>query len=265
MSFHEYSLVADHWTYHALPALAALLAAAIISLGRTASHRLVCTLAVALALAVLTGVRAHRYADPAALWRDNIDKHETCWVAHNNYGIHLIEAGNAQHAERHFRRAIELRKDYARAHLNLGRLLAKTDRLDEGIQHLKTSIEIGPPHDEAYKFLGIALTQANRFDEAMIAYADAANRDPYDTETRLLIAQTLERVNQHAEAVAWYYQALELTPHDVVARYLYAQCLLKLNRHDDARAELRIAQRYAAHQGDTQSVQDLQAAIDALD
>lgn len=267
MSFHRYSLVADHWTYHALPALCALIPAALIHFIKDTPTRRNVLLAITMVFAALTARRAHVYADPAALWRDNIQRNETCWAAHNNYAVQVLEhnpGADPAPLIRHFQRALELNPDYAIAHRNLGRLLARDGNFDQGIPHLLRAVELMDHSDENHKQLGIALVRAGRHKTAIAHLARAFKIDSYDAETQLAIAQAFDQLKQYDKAVNWYGDALRLTPDDFVIRYLLAQCLIKLNRIPEALDQLRQAQAAAQTLGAAQWVADLQREIEKL-
>ncbi len=59
-------------------------------------------------------------------------------------GMFLAEAGRADEAEDHLRRAVAIYPDYAQMHYNLAVLLARRGARDEAAEHLRRAIEIAP-------------------------------------------------------------------------------------------------------------------------
>lgn len=59
-------------------------------------------------------------------------------------GMFLADAGRAQEAEAHLRRAIEIYPDYAQMHYNLAVLLVRRGARDEAALHLRRAIELAP-------------------------------------------------------------------------------------------------------------------------
>jgi tetratricopeptide (TPR) repeat protein len=68
-------------------------------------------------------------------------------------GMFLAEAGRADEAEIHLRRALEIYPDYAQMHYNLAVLLARRGARDEAVVHLHRAIELAPGNPKPRKLL----------------------------------------------------------------------------------------------------------------
>ena len=90
MTYHEYSLVADHFQYLAMIAPIALVAATIAVLaarGRTTRWlATAAAVAVVASLATLTWVRAGAYQNSMAFWSRAVEENPQAWMAQNNLG-----------------------------------------------------------------------------------------------------------------------------------------------------------------------------------
>ncbi len=68
----------------------------------------------------------------------------------SNYGIILSNFGKLQEAELSYRKAIEIKPDYAEAHYNLGILLKDFGKLQEAELSYRKAIEIKPDYADAF-------------------------------------------------------------------------------------------------------------------
>lgn len=94
-AFYSSTLVADHWQYHSIIGVIALLvgAGALVfrRLGERARYwETVASLVVVIALGWGTWRRGLVYATDETLWRDNVAKNPDASVAHNNLGVTLV-------------------------------------------------------------------------------------------------------------------------------------------------------------------------------
>ena len=81
--------------------------------------------------------------------------------------------GQVDEAIAHYRKALEIKPDYAEAHYNLGIALAGRGQVDEAIAHYRKALEIKPDYAEAHINLGIVLAGRGQVDEAIDHYQKA--------------------------------------------------------------------------------------------
>ena len=74
--------------------------------------------------------------------------------AHYNLALALAGRGQVDEAIAHYRKALEIKPDYAEAHYNLGNVLAGRGQVDEAIAQYRKALEIKPDYAEAYNNLG---------------------------------------------------------------------------------------------------------------
>jgi tetratricopeptide (TPR) repeat protein len=121
--FMRYSLVADHWQYFAIVGVIVLVSAALANWQqRLAQPRFAQGTAagLVLVLSILTFLQARTYDNEQSLWNDVLAKNPSCWMAQNNMGIILQQAGRSEEAMAHHQEALRLKPDYAEGHTNLG-------------------------------------------------------------------------------------------------------------------------------------------------
>ena len=132
--------------------------------------------------------------------------------AHNNLGIALKDQGKLDEAVACYRRALELKPDYAEAHNNLGIALKDQGKLDEAVACYRRALELKPDFAEAHNNLGVALKDQGKLDEAVACYRRALELKPDYAEAHNNLGVALKDQGKLDEAVACYRRALELKP-----------------------------------------------------
>jgi tetratricopeptide (TPR) repeat protein len=185
-------------------------------------------------LGFLTWRQTAEYQNLIALYTATLQKNPGCWMAHYNFGIVLSEQGKSDAAIDHYRRAVELRPDYAEAHYNLGRLLVEKGHLEDAIAHYEKAAAINPRDAEAQNNLGVTLFGIGRADEAIAHYQKAIQMQPDYAEASCNLANALIAKGDLDGAIARYTVCLAAVPDQEEARYNLASALLRRGRIDDA-------------------------------
>jgi tetratricopeptide (TPR) repeat protein len=176
----RYSYVADHFQYHATPALLALFAAAATraaaQLGpRARAPALAAAVALLLALGSLTFRQAHAYRDLETLYHDTIAKNPGAWNAYLNLANLLSSQGRNREALPLAREAARLAPNVADAWNTLGGVLFLTAaeapadaraRVDEANLAFAHTLALDPGHIDALYNGAVALEAAGRREEA---------------------------------------------------------------------------------------------------
>jgi tetratricopeptide (TPR) repeat protein len=271
--FFLYSFVCDHFQYLAcigpLALMAAGMTAALEPLRRSKPwlEPMFCGVLL-LVLGALTWRQAEIYRDQDTLWRDTLTHNPDSWMAHDNFGTLLSNAGQFAEANAHYLKALELRPAdhmaynnlglnsarqgnaaeavqyftkaleifprYALAHFNLGRVLASQGNLDQAISHFSKTIELDPDFAPAHFSLGNALAAKNNQPEAIACYAQALKLDPNFAPAHASLGRLLAAQGKPEEAIDHYRQALAIDPTSVEALANLANALVKENRFADA-------------------------------
>ena len=92
----------------------------------------------------------------------------------SNYGIILQSLGKSQEAELSYRKAIEIKSDYAEAHYNLGNILIDLRKLKEAELSTRKAIEIKPDFADAHSNLGNVLKDLGQLQEAELSFRKGA-------------------------------------------------------------------------------------------
>ena len=291
-----FSYVADHWQYLPCLGIIALATAGAVNLfprlfeRRSLRQPVVvkyASAATAVAglavLFVLTWRQASTYRDVRTLYSTTLIRNPASWMAHNNLGLALVQAGSRTEAMAHFIEAIRLKPDCADAHNNLGNALAKipgrrpeaitefetalriepgmaqahvnlgwalvntSDRLAEGIAHLQAALQTNgddPEFAEAHNDLGFALAKfPDRLPEAIAEYQTAIRLKPDYVEARNNLGAALARTGRLPEAVAEFERVLQLKPDNEEAHNNLGNVLVQLGRGPEGIAHYRAALR----------------------
>ena len=94
------------------------------------------------------------------------------------WALRLHDQGKLDEAVACYRRALELKPDYAEAHNNLGIALKDQGKLDEAVACYRRALELKPDYAEAHGNLGNALKDQGKSDEAVACYRRALELKP---------------------------------------------------------------------------------------
>ena len=84
-------------------------------------------------------------------------------MAHLNLGIILKDLGKLQEAELSYRKAIELKPDFAGAHSNLGNVLSDLGKLDQSLLCFQVAIDMDDNLENALAGIGKVLLKKGNF------------------------------------------------------------------------------------------------------
>jgi len=99
-------------------------------------------------------------------------------VLHNKLGICYQHLGELDRARAEYRRALEIRPDYARAWNNLGTLDHAARAYDSAIVAYEKAIALDPGDVVVYKNLGQAWLAQDEVEKALSAFREALRLDP---------------------------------------------------------------------------------------
>ncbi|HEY4233171.1 MAG TPA: tetratricopeptide repeat protein [Lacipirellulaceae bacterium] len=261
-----FSYVADHFQYLAslgviVPAAAFLtlgvgrLPARDRWIGRTALVALVGV------LSLLTWQQCQTYSDVPTLYQVTIDRNPDCWMAHNNLGKYLIDAGKNQEALDHFNASLRLKSDYPEAHNNRGVALTGLGRYDAAVEEFEETFRlehhgIEPQNsgerssrsrqaqdDDAkvHVNFGIALKHLGRIQEAIEEQRAALRIQPDLAEAHGNLGIALFTAGKREDAVDQLRAAVKLKPELADAHSNLGSVLLLSGRYAEAVRELELS------------------------
>jgi TolB-like protein/Tfp pilus assembly protein PilF len=150
-------------------------------------------------------------AEEAALKALQLD--DTLAEAHVSLGYsRLVYDRNFTEAEKHFRRALQLRPGYATAHQFYAYYLTAVGRMEEAIQERKLAVQLDPVSPLLNSALGEAYYQARQFDQTIELNQKSLELDPSYIVALVNGARGYEQKGMHAEAIAAYQKILTVAP-----------------------------------------------------
>ncbi|HTS15949.1 MAG TPA: tetratricopeptide repeat protein [Verrucomicrobiae bacterium] len=141
---------------------------------------------------------------------------EQCAVAHNSFGIGLVQLGRLDDAIGQYERALQIKPDFAEAQNNLGNVLAQLGSLREAVAHYEQAIRLKTDYAEGHNDLAVALMGLGRFEEAIAHGEEAVRIEPDYVEAQFNLGLALEKAGRTTEAIGHYRTALKLEP-DLIA------------------------------------------------
>jgi protein O-mannosyl-transferase len=170
----------------------------------------IASVVVLLAMAGKTAEQVGYWKNDFTLFSHAVAVAKKSYMAYNNLGLTLYNTGRKDEALAHYRKALEIKPDFAEAHFNLGVLLADRGRMDEALAHYRKALEIKPGLAEARINLGILLEKTGRTDEAIAHFRKVLEVNPGSIRALNYCAVALVQKGQPADAVLLLQRALAL-------------------------------------------------------
>jgi tetratricopeptide (TPR) repeat protein len=264
VAYHLYSFVADHFQYHAAPALFALFAAGgagLRSRNGGALRRAVDVGAgvLLLVLAVLTSRHVPNYWDEKARCLSTIRGNPGAWSAMYNLGLRLKAEGNPREALHWYGEALKVTPANAEVLNNAGVALMSLGDVEGAIRQYREAIRLSPTYALARNNLASALAEAGDRPSAIREYEEALRLKPDYAEAHKNLAKVLAADGRVEDAIREFREALRITPGDADAHRNLGIALAGAGRLDEAIAEYREALRISP--GDAATLRDLGAAL----
>jgi protein O-mannosyl-transferase len=169
--------MADRYTYLTQIGLYVALAWGTAQVCRSWPYRgWLCGIAAVLVLAGLMGCawqQTRYWHDTETLWTRALACTSQNLFAETNLGVALAGRGQTDEAMIHYRKALEIKPDYAKGHYNLSLALANRGKIEEAIAHCQKALEITPDYADARENYGVLLAGRGQLDEAIAQFQKA--------------------------------------------------------------------------------------------
>jgi protein O-mannosyl-transferase len=206
-----YSLIADHWQYHALPGITIAVAAAAKALvrrwPRLAAYSNAGGILTVLGLAALASAHYAHFEDPRSLWGYVVARNPDAWIGWYNLG----NAYSADHAYPKaidaYHRSVQIKGNYYRSHFNLANTLSAAGLLEESNTAYLDAEKIQSADPDLYNNRAVVLMRLGREDEAATELAHALQLNPGLVSAHvnfipiLLKRGRVEEAGAHLEAI----------------------------------------------------------------
>ncbi|MGA9306933.1 MAG: hypothetical protein WBW31_16125, partial [Candidatus Sulfotelmatobacter sp.] len=126
----------------------------------------------------------------------------------------LVYDWNYPEAEKEFRKAIELRPDYATAHQYYAYYLTAMGDIDQAIAERQRAVSIEPRSPLLNAALGEAYYEAHRFIDSIGPNEQALSIDPRYADAIINIGRANEQMRMYPQAQQYYQSILAFAPHE---------------------------------------------------
>jgi TolB-like protein/Tfp pilus assembly protein PilF len=126
----------------------------------------------------------------------------------------LVYDWNYPEAEKEFRKAIELRPDYATAHQYYAYYLTAMGDIDQAIAERQRAVSIEPTSPVLNAALGEAYYEAHRFRDSIGPNQQALSVDPRYAVAIINIGRASEQMRMYPQAQQYYQSILAFAPHE---------------------------------------------------
>jgi tetratricopeptide (TPR) repeat protein len=233
--------VADRYTY--LPQIGIYIALAWLATGlrlyRFIYAGLIC--GIVAALTVCAWKQTGYWADNETLWAHTLKCTERNWSAQFALGMALDWDGNDDEAMIHYRKALEIKPDYAQAEAGIGNVLLRKGKVDEAIAHYQKAIQLKSDYTGVYNTLAGVFQSQSRLDDAIAGYKKALEIAPSYAEAHYGLGNVYGQMGKLDAAIGEYQQAVKLNPDYAAAQYNLAGLLLQKGEMDEAAAHFQKA------------------------
>ena len=165
-------------------------------------------------------------------------KNEFGW---NCLGVIQKKTGQSASAEKSYRKAIEIKENFADAYSNLGNLLRMQNRLDEALACCYEAIRHNPKLSEGYNNLGNILQDLGRLTDAEAAFLEAIRLNPALPEAHFNLGYIYKCAGNLIDSTSSYEKAINLKPDYAEAHCNLANILREQKQFDDSLVYFNIA------------------------
>jgi tetratricopeptide (TPR) repeat protein len=141
------------------------------------------------------------------------------WQTVFRQGTQAFSEGDLPTAAQSFRRATQMKPQFAEGHFNLGLVLLRQGDTSAAGREFRTALKLKPGLRGANLFLGITLYASNQFAAAKTAFGREVTGDPKDAAAMEWLGRTEITLNQPSEAADILDRAVALDPHNVDTLY----------------------------------------------
>ncbi|MCZ6526944.1 MAG: tetratricopeptide repeat protein [Gammaproteobacteria bacterium] len=160
---------------------------------------------------------------------------------HYNLANVLLESGEDDKAEAHYRRALDLDPEQLDAWVNLGVLLCRTDRLTAAVDCFKRAMQVQPESMQALENLSQCLAKLGRDDEAEQCFQELLQVQPDNLDAWIGLVCVTHRLGRKQAALELADQVQQNTPQQPQLCFRLSEMYWSLGRLGEAAQQLRYA------------------------
>ena len=152
----------------------------------------------------------------------------------NLLGACYTSLENWEEAKENFKKAIEIKPDYADVHYNLGNIFVELDLFESAIESFHNVINIDSKYGQAYYNLGVSYYEIGQFYDAIESFQSALKLDPKNIDILLNLGNSLRELNQNIDAIYQYEKIIEIDKDNYLTYNNLATIYRSLNQIEKA-------------------------------
>jgi tetratricopeptide (TPR) repeat protein len=157
--------------------------------------------------------RAGDYEGAARICSEGLKAYPGSADLYSCLGDALRGGGRYQEAILSYRKAIELKTDYAGTYYQLAALLQGRGEVDEALALYQKALHLNPNHADTFNNIGAILQDKHKIDEAMAYYQQALKIAPNSYMAFNNLGNAFYEKGQVDEAITLYRKSIQLNPH----------------------------------------------------
>ncbi|MGO9136708.1 MAG: tetratricopeptide repeat protein [Syntrophales bacterium] len=240
--------MADRYTYIPIIGLFVVAAWAVPDIARNWRYRkhILTTGAVIIfsALMFSTWTQVKYWQNSVTLFEHALQVTDNNYLAHNNLGVALNDAGKKEEATAHYREAIRIKPSYENAYFNLGNNLSAQGRTDEAVLCYQEALRLRPNYAKAHNNLARLLISKKMFKEAIGHFQEALKTEPTNSGMHYNLGVAWMSIDRFEDAIGEFQEAVIINPRFIEAHNAWGIALARLGKTGEAidhfRAALRI-------------------------
>ena len=241
--------MADRYTYVPCIGLAVMVSWGMADLaGAWPRGRAALTSVVALALGgclATTWWQVKYWRDSTALYERALRVTSGNYMAHDNLGNVLMDAGKLDEAVKHFQEVIRFTPAIGKPYNDLGKAYALQGKMDDAMNMFSNAVALNPGLAQARWNLGNAYLLKGNTAEGLAEMKRAVWLSPEDIEAHRRFANTLIKLGKAAEALPYCEVVVKAEPEDAHAHYILGSAYLANKRVQPAAVNFKEALRLA--------------------
>jgi tetratricopeptide (TPR) repeat protein len=204
-----------------------------------------------------------RYEEAAMKYQQSLELAPDDAVVHANLGGAYQELGEYDEAVAEFQEAVTVDPEYAWAYNRWGNVLYDQERYTEAAKKYLEAIAVAPADSLYHSNLGWAYFKLGWYEEAGAAFERAVELNPSASDCNMW-GRALFELGQYLEAAEKHLWAIDLNPEEPLYHYNLGWDLYQLGETEEAIAAFEQAADLAAMQGDEDTLQDAEEALEGL-
>lgn len=230
--------MADRYTYITLIGLFVIIAWGVPDLLAKWRYKkailIILTMTVIPLLMLTTWRQVKYWQNGITLFEHTLSVTKNNYLAHNNMGLALNNAGKNAAAIKHFKTAISIMPNHVSARNNLASALMDNAKTAEAFSHYYAALKAKPDDGAAHNNIGVAFAKIGNTKDAIAHFKTAIQLDPNYADAHYNLGTALFITGQPKAAISHYETVIRLEPRNIEAHYNLGTYLYKQGNFEQA-------------------------------